>query len=131
MAQILSSTSDTAATQRNFTQLLEDQIGKDVRENKCSMHLGVNLRKAQVKAVSQLAHAKQAEGNSNSDSEEDNVMSGNEHEHSMDEEKLGGSSSDRGIYHDIDLFVHEIAKLFGHLGTPENADGSSFCLFLA
>ena len=139
MAQIVSSTSDAAATQRKFTQLLEDQIGKEIVENKCSMHLGVNLRKAQVKAVSQLAHAKQGECNSNSrsDSEDDasdsvnlTVMSGNdEHEHLMDEEKLERSSS--GVYHDIDLFVHEIAKLFGHLGTPENADGASFRLFIA
>lgn len=55
MSRIVSSTSDAASTQRKFTHLLENDIGKEVIENKCSMHLGVNLRKAQVIAVSQLA----------------------------------------------------------------------------
>ena len=44
MARIVSSTSDAAATQRKFTRLLEDYTGKEVVENTCFMHLGVNLR---------------------------------------------------------------------------------------
>ena len=122
---------------------MEDDIEKEVIENKCSMHLGVNLRKAQVKAVSQLAHTKRAENDRGSNSEDDisesddntvseNVTLGDDvfgDENSDDEEKLDKNSS--GTYHDIDLFVREIAKLFGHLGTPENADGASFRLFLA
>ena len=143
MSRIVSSTSDAASTQRKFTHLLEDDIGKEVIENKCSMHLGVNLRKAQIEAVSQLAHTKRAENYHGSNSEDDvsesddnmvseNVTLGDDvsvDETSDDEEKLDKNSS--GIYHDIDLFVREIAKLFGHLGTPENADGASFRLFLA
>ena len=135
MARIVSSTSDAASTQRKFTHLLEDHIGKEVIENTCSMHLGVNLRKAQVKAVSPLAHAKQVEDDSNSEDEisddiSENVTSGDvSRDENLDGEKLDRNSS--GIYHDIDLFVHEIAKLFGHLGTPENADGASFRVFLA
>ena len=107
------------------------------------MHLGVNLRKAQVKAVLQLAHTKQAENDHDSNLEDDisesddNIVSENVtfgdnvtgDEISDDEGKLDKNSS--GIYHDIDLLVHESAKLFGHLGTPENADGASFHLFLA
>jgi hypothetical protein len=145
MSRIVSSTSDAASTQRKFNHLLEDDIGKEVIENKCSMHLGVNLRKAQVKAVSQLAHTRQVENDHGSNSEDDisesddhsvsenatsgDDVSGDEFENSEDEDKLNRNSS--RTYHDIDLFVREIAKLFGHLGTPENADGASFRLFLA
>ena len=39
VSRIVSSTSDAASTQRKFTHLLEDDIGKEVIENKCSMHL--------------------------------------------------------------------------------------------
>ena len=51
---IVSSTSDSASTQTKFTHLLEDEIGKPIFENKCSMHLGVNLRVAQVKAAARI-----------------------------------------------------------------------------
>ena len=57
---MVSSTSDGAATQTKFTRLLEglrardegiygppDNLLKEVVANKCGMHLGVNLRKAQ------------------------------------------------------------------------------------
>ena len=50
--RIVSSTSDAASTQTKFTHLIEEKIGKEVVENKCSMHLGVNLRADQVKATS-------------------------------------------------------------------------------
>ena len=34
--------------------------------------------------------------------------------------------------HDLDTFVHEVCKAFGHLGTPEYCHGAStFRLFLA
>ena len=46
MSRIVSSTSDAASTQRKYTHLLEGDIGKELIENKCSMHLGVNLSKA-------------------------------------------------------------------------------------
>ena len=48
---IVSSTSDAASTQTKFTHLLEKETGKQIVENKCSMHLGVNLHLAQVKAA--------------------------------------------------------------------------------
>ena len=51
---IVSSTSDSASTQMKFAHLLEDEIGKPILENKCSMHLGVNLRVAQVKAAGRI-----------------------------------------------------------------------------
>ena len=51
--RIVSSTSDGASTQTKFNRLLQNEIGDntDLVENKCSMHLGVNLRHACVKAV--------------------------------------------------------------------------------
>ena len=112
-------------------------------ENKCSIHLGVNLRKVQVEAVSQLAHTKRAENDHGRSSEDDisesddsmfseNVTLGDDlsgDENSDNGEKLDKNSS--GIYHNIDLFVCEVAMLFGHLGTLENVDGTSFHLFLA
>ena len=142
MARIVSSTSDAAATQRKFTRLLEDYTGKEVVENTCCMHLGVNLRVAQVKAVSNLAHAQPVmdDRKSGSEDETSDLEDGNSEDEiskdgsfgdeiSEDEMKLERNSN--GSYHDIDLFVREIAKLFGHLGTPENADGASFRVFLA
>ena len=51
---IVSSTSDSASTQTKFAHLLEDQIGKPILENQCSMHLGVNLCVAQVKAAARI-----------------------------------------------------------------------------
>ena len=61
---ILSSTSDGAATQTKFNRLLqelrnrdENQFGpenselKEIVTNKCGMHLGVNLRKAQNSGI--------------------------------------------------------------------------------
>ena len=48
---IVSLTSDGASTQRKLNRLLKKEVGKTVVENKCAMHLGVNLRHAQVKAV--------------------------------------------------------------------------------
>ena len=49
----MSSTSDGAPTQTKFNRLLQNEIGDntDLVENKCSIHLGVNLRHACVKAV--------------------------------------------------------------------------------
>ena len=44
---------------------------------------------------------------------------------------LGISAFVCAINRDIDLFVRETAKLFGHLGTPEYAHGAcSFRIFL-
>ena len=45
---------ESASTQTKFAHLLEDQIGKPILENQCSMHLGVNLCVAQVKAAARI-----------------------------------------------------------------------------
>ena len=64
---IASSTSDEASTQKKFNKLLQNLISRDethefgpadnsiteVSENKCGMHLGVNLLKAQNNGISQ------------------------------------------------------------------------------
>ena len=51
ISRIVSSTSDGASTQMKFNALLEEETGKNIVANKCCMHLGVNLRSSQVKAV--------------------------------------------------------------------------------
>ena len=97
---------------------------------------------AQVKAVSNLAHAQPVLDDRKSGSEDE--TSDSEDGNSEDEISKDGSLGDEiskdemklernsnGSYHDINLFVSEIAKLFGYLGTPENADGASFRMFLA
>ena len=125
--RIVSSTSDAASTQTKFTHLIEEKIGKEVVENKCSMHLGVNLRAAQVKAASSVDF--------DSVSPTHSECSNSENDTSDDEsdDSVGDSESDSDsivVNRDIDLFVHETAKLFGHLGTPEYACGASFRIFL-
>ena len=53
--RIVSSTSDSASTQTKFNKLLEEETGNRIVQNKCGMHLGVNLRLAQVKAASRIS----------------------------------------------------------------------------
>ena len=87
-----------------------------------SMHLGVNLRLAQVKATRTVdvadGEVNTEDASSNYDS--DDYESSNGH----DNESNGAESSHEFANNfgkqncDIDLFVHELAKLFGHLGTP-------------
>ncbi len=107
---LVSSTSDSASTQKKLNKLIEEHRARDEKifgaatlettkiiENFCSMHLGVNLRKA----------------------------------------FLGGmisypSTSAEREYHPVDTLVHEFVKLFGKHGTPEYGLGSiSFPDFLA
>ena len=48
-----------------------------------------------------------------------------------DEEYEYALTCSKSLNRDIDLFVHELVKLFGHLGTPEYCHGSSnFRIFL-
>ena len=142
---IVSSTSDSASTQTKFTHLLEDEIGKPIVENKCSMHLGVNLRVAQVKAAARIGihDASNAELESavdmaecSNDDCDDSVHTKNYDDDDSDND--GDSENDfmvepgKSLNRDIDLFVHELAKLFGHLGSPEYCHGgSTFRIFLA
>ena len=66
---IASSSSDSASTQKRFNKLLEEERAKDAQrfgevcpevlelvENFCSMHLGVNLRKAFLDGIRCLTH---------------------------------------------------------------------------
>ena len=92
------------------------------------MHLGVNLRAAQVtcKAAS-LVDFDSVSPTHSECSNSENDTSDDESDDSVDD-----SESDSIVVNcDIDLFVCETAKLFGHLGTPEYGYGaSSFRIFL-
>ena len=142
---IVSSTSDAASTQTKFTHLLEKDTGKQIVKNKCSMHLGVNLRLAQVKAaatvhvtddscgVLERDNEIDAEGTSPSSNDNSETNDGPDNGSDAELESDGDVDAEGGnLNRDIDLFVHELAKLFGHLGTPEYCHGvSTFRLFLA
>ena len=117
ITHIVSSTSDGASAQCKFNCLLEKESGKPqgtIVENKCAMHLGVNLRHAQVKAMEDI----QATDSSVA----------YDSEGSMDEDM----ENPKKRYSDIDCFVYEVCKAFGHLGCPEYGQGaSSFWVFIA
>ena len=98
---LVSSTSDSASTQKRFNKLIEECRDNDEKkygpatsktidlvENFCSMHLGINLRKA--------------------------FLSGLVQENT--------SSSDRQHYQ-VDILVHEFCKVFGRHGVPEYGSG--------
>ena len=105
---VVSSTSDSAATQKKINKLIEEfrlndeeQFGNatadtiDLIENFCSMHLGVNLRKAFLNGV-------------NGEEECNEVRK----------------------QHSVDVLVHEFCKLFGQHGVPEYTLGAQFFDFL-
>lgn len=104
---VVSSTSDSAATQKKLNQLIDDCRQKDEEtygpatvntstidliETFCAMHLGINLRKAFLSGFSEYNESKKQ--------------------------------------HNVDVLVHEFAKLFGKHGAPEYALGVSFSDFL-
>ena len=109
---VVSSTSDSASTQKRVNKLIEEQRQSDEEkfgpanintidliETFCSMHLGVNLRKAFLCGTMEL---------------DDEVEELNERK-----------------YHRVDTLVHEFCKLFGSTGVPEYAVGVlSFSDFL-
>ena len=101
---VVSSSSDSAATQKRVNKLIEECRYNDEEkygpatvetieliETFCSMHLGVNLRKAFLSGVLE----------------------------SGDEDTAPGERR----YHRVDTFVHEFCKLFGKTGAPEYACG--------
>ena len=53
ISRIVSSTADGASTQCKFNRLLQEGTDRSIIENKCAIHLGVNLRHAEVKAMAQ------------------------------------------------------------------------------
>ena len=181
VSHIVSSTSDSASTQTKLSHLLEKEAGHKIVENKCAMHLGVNLRTAQVKAAANftdhLCNKEEATLSSSCSSESDyedvggktyedvggktyedvggktyEDVGGKTYEDvgGKTYEDVGGKTyedvgsktyedvgnktgliSNRNLIRDIDLFVKELAKLFGHLGTPEYCHGASvFRVFL-
>ena len=98
---LVSSTSDSASTQKRLNRLVEEHRKADEEvfgpasfksidlvENFCSMHLGVNLRKAFLCGIVDYT----------------------------------SNSGDRQ-HHPVDTFVHEFCKLFGKHGTPEYGCG--------
>lgn len=100
---IVSSTSDSASTQKRVNKLIEEHRLNDelkfgpatantigLIETFCSMHLGVNLRKAFLSGTME----------SDGESEESNRN-----------------------YHRVDTQVHEFCKLFGRTGVPEYTTG--------
>lgn len=87
--------SDLASTQTRLNKLLQQSHSlPNLVENKCAMHLGVNLRVAQVA------------GSQNCSSE-------------TPESDLEGKRK----HSDIDSCVRAVAKLVGHLGVPEYGHG--------
>ena len=99
---MVSSTSDSASTQKQFNKLIEECREEDEKlfdpasfetveiiENFCSMHLGVNLRKAFLSGI--ISH---------------NDISSTDRQH-----------------HPVDTLVHEFCKVFGRHGTPEYGCG--------
>ena len=127
ITKVVSFTSDGVSTQAKFNHLLKQEMGTEnegtLVENKCAMHLGVNLRHAQVKAVADI------EVNT---SELDNMgeLSSDLDSEDLESEREVTRNSEQN-FSDIDLFVHEVSKLFGHLGTPEYCHGASaFRVFL-
>ena len=132
---IISSTSDSASTQTKLTHLLEKETGHKVIDNKCAMHLGVNLRAAQVKASAKCISTDILCNQQSCDDEEshkDILPSSCTISDSFDyDESECALTCTKTLNRDIDLFVHELVKLFGHLGTPEYCHGSStFRVFL-
>ena len=76
----------------------------------------VNLRHAQVKAVAAL----------------DSTKNSLDSETFEDDEEEGQELNKKRKHHDIDKLVHEVAKLFGHVGTPEYCHGAVvFRVFLS
>ena len=54
LAKVQSSTSDGAATQSKLNRLLQEEKDEgELVENKCAMHLGANIRTAQVAGIQQ------------------------------------------------------------------------------
>ena len=165
VSHIVSSISDSASTKTKLSHLLEKEAGHKIVENKCAMHLGVNLHTAQVKAAANftdhLCNKEEATLSSSCSSESDyedvggktyEDVGGKTYEDvgGKTYEDVGGKTyedvgsktyedvgnktgliSNRNLIRDIDLFVKELAKLFGHLGTPEYCHGASvFRVFL-
>ena len=102
---IVSSSSDSASTQKRFNKLVEQQREEDERkfgtndpkaidlvENFCCMHLGINLRKAFLSGTRSL-------------NPPDSCLQQRDH-------------------HQVDSFVHEFCKLFGSSGVPEYGCGT-------
>ena len=96
------------------------------------MHLGVNLRAAHVKAL-RMHVTEDSDINKDHQASEEDTGSEIVEESSEDESDECSADEDPVSYKktrvhfgsDIDQFVHELCKLFGHLGTPEHCHGNA------
>ena len=87
---------------------------------------GVNLRVAQVKAA-----AKFSSTDVMTDDHDARKYLAYGHSTSESDDEESSLTDNAPLSYDIDSFVHELAKLFGHLGTSEYCHGSStFHVFL-
>ena len=103
--KVTSSTSDRAATQGKLNKLIQkEKESGDIVENLCSMHLGTNLRVAQVAGT-------QA------------------HDEAQLEEEAAKEQEGR-TYSDVDSVVNATAKLIGEHGVPQYCQGKNFQIFL-
>ena len=97
LERVVSSTSDGAATQGKFNKLQQqhktDEKAPAIVENKCGMHMGVNLRVAQIDGITSYNKGSADEGDPKTKC---NI---------------------------IDSCVHSTCKLIGHLGAPEYCHG--------
>jgi len=124
---IVSSSSDSASMQSKLVRLLEEETGNDIIDNKCAMHLGVNLRVAQVKAAANFNSTDViTDDHDGEEMQETALLSGRSTSESDYEESSLIDSTP--LSYDIDSFLHELAKL---MGTPEYCHGSlTFRVFL-
>lgn len=123
----MSSTSDGAATQTKFNRLLqnlrardEETFGpqnsstQDIIANKCGMHLGVNLRKAQNAGILDFEKSEPAQ------------MDNYEITQAETDQSTLSTQNQNREYIAVDTFVHSFCKLLGQVGTPEYGQGISF-----
>ena len=97
--KVVSSTSDGASTQGKLNKLIQEKRGKEAVfvENKCAMHLGQNLRLAEIAGLQAFTI-----------------------ESEDDDEATATATRERTP---LDNFVHAAAKLIGHTGGPEYGHG--------
>ena len=121
---IVSSTSDGASTQTKLNRLLQELRARDheqfgpenaslkvIVSNKCGMHLGVNIRKAQNAGITEY--------------EKEQNIDDEQHLENMEDTEQSTPNQKRE-HVAIDTFVHSFCKLLGQHGTPEYGQGNTF-----
>ena len=93
--RFVSCTGDGASTQVKLNRLIEEESGRGrgtIVENKCSMHLGVNLRSAQVKAMRDV-HVEDDDSDDDNDKDRDDDDN-NDDNRDDDQEALNNDDDD-------------------------------------